>query len=217
MSGGDWPWGPNPTFRGWAVFEALWSCWRSFGDAVGPEAEAGVGWLHPIHEEHNLSFGERRRSSVLEPQELKWRLSQCRHCLAQISWGFPQLKPEHTLHWVLRSWVSVGWILEGWQPSVGGCSLKFLFNLTTFASLHPFLLSRDLTWIYLVFFWHHGLFLYTSEQLGETGRVTNVSPESDSRIDVLRQFLLSSGWSQERQKDFCFWNWILCDYYYYYY
>lgn len=32
-----------------------------------------------------------------------------------------------------------------------------------------------------------GLFLWTSEQLGEISRPINVNPELDSRIDVLRQ------------------------------
>lgn len=57
-----------------------------------------VGSLHPIEEEHSLSFGERIRSSVLEPQEFKQRLSLCSHRLAQVPWGFPQLKPEQTLN-----------------------------------------------------------------------------------------------------------------------
>lgn len=114
-----------------------------------------VGSLHPADEEHNLSFGERTRSSVLEPQEFKQRLSPCSHHRAQVPWGFPQLKPEQTLYWMLRSWMSGGKIVMEWQPSVG-CSLKFLlFNLATFVCLHLFVSSRDLFWLCLVFFWHH--------------------------------------------------------------
>lgn len=66
--------------------------------------------------------------------------------------GFPSSNQSRPC---TRRW-GAEWILEEWQPSVGGCSLKFLlFNLKMFVCLHVFMLSRDLMWIGLVFFWHH--------------------------------------------------------------
>ena len=90
-----------------------------------------------------------------------------------------------------------------------------------FICLHLFLSSRYHMWMCcFFFFWRHKYLcspVYSnihrsSWQLDETSRPVNVNPESVSRINVLRQFFLPSGWSQELHRDSCFWNRILFHY-----
>lgn len=174
--------------------------------------------LHPVDEEHNLSFGE-RTSSVLEPQEFKQWLSLCSHHLAQVPWGFLQLKPEQTLHWCWGGeWALDEFSRSGshllvaahWNSSCSIsqslCACLYLCWVGTLCEYVWY--SSDTTSIFVACFFSC---VYQSSWVRPLDLLMSILSQT-ARSMFWGTFHLSGGWSQELHKDFCFWNWILCDY-----